>query len=284
MKTEKNILIAFILNLIFSIIELLGGIFTNCISILSDAIHDICDSISIGISFILEKISKKSVNDRYTFGYVRYSVLGALITNLILIVSSILIIYNAIKRFNNPVIINYDAMIIISVIGIILNMVATIITKENNSLNEKAVSLHMFEDTLGWIIVFIGSIIIKITQINNIDSIMSIGVSLFIFIHAFKNLNEIVKLFLIKTPKNISLNEIKKELLKIKNILDVHHIHIWSLDGIRNYATMHIVTNKESFKLKKEIKEKLFKFNIIHTTIEFEKEDEFCYENSCNLK
>lgn len=285
MKTEKNILTAFILNLSFSIFELIGGIFTNSISIISDAVHDFGDALSIGISLVLEKISKKKPNETYTYGYVRYSVLGALITTIVLTLGSIFVIIGGINRILNPETINYDGMIIFAIFGVIINFLAAYFTREGDSLNQKAVNLHMLEDVLGWVVVLIGSILMKFTDISLIDSIMSIGIALFILINAFKNMKSILDLFLEKTPKNISVEEIKKHLLEIKGIIDVHHVHIWSIDGYNNYSTMHVVTDEKNIKeLKNKIREEMNEHGICHTTIEIEDKDDICDEKECEIK
>ncbi len=285
MKTEKSILIAFILNLLFSLLELIGGIFTNSISIISDAIHDFGDALSIGISLVLEKISKKKPDKKYTYGYARYSVLGALITTIILTIGSIFVILGGINRILKPEIINYNGMIIFAIFGVIINFLATYFTRKGDSINQKAVNLHMLEDVLGWIVVLIGSILMKFTNILVIDSIMSIGIAIFIFISAYKNLKDILDLFLEKTPKNISVEEIKKSLLNIKDIIDVHHIHIWSIDGFTNYSTMHIVTeNKNVKELKSQIRNEMCKQGISHTTIEIEDKNDNCDEKECEIK
>ena len=283
MKTEKNILIAFILNLGFGIFEFFGGLFTNSISIISDSIHDIADALSIGISLLLERKSNKKPDNEYTFGYVRYSVFGSLITILILIIGSILIIYNAIIRIKNPVNINYQGMIFFAIIGIIVNYLAVYFTKGGKSLNQKAVNLHMLEDVLGWIVVLIGAIIMSFTNINIIDPILSIFVALFIFKHAISNLKIIIDLFLEKTPKGIDLDKIKKDILTIEGIKDLHHIHIWSLDGYNNYAMMHIVSDKNNILIKNKIKNKLKEYNIFHTTIELETTKEECLDKDCQI-
>ena len=192
MKTEKNILTAFILNISFSIFELIGGIFTNSISIISDAVHDFGDALSIGISLILEKISKKKPDEKYTYGYARYSVLGALITTIVLTIGSIFVILGGINRILNPKPINYDGMIIFAIFGVVINFLAAYFTREGNSINQKAVNLHMLEDVLGWVVVLIGSILMKFTNISLVDSIMSIGIAIFILINAFKNLKDIL--------------------------------------------------------------------------------------------
>ena len=211
-KTEKNILIAFLLNLSFAIFEFIGGLFTNSIAIISDSIHDIGDALSIGISFFLEKKSKQRPDDKYTYGYVRYSVIGSLITTIILIVGSIFVIYNAINRILNPVEVKYNGMIIFAILGVIINFLAAYFTKEGNSLNQKSVNLHMLEDVLGWVIVLVGAIIMKFTDISIIDPILSNLVALFILKHAIDKFKLILDLFLEKTPKNINIDELKTQI------------------------------------------------------------------------
>lgn len=284
MKSEKNIFIAFLLNISFSIFELIGGLFTNSIAIISDAIHDFGDSLSIGISYFLEKKSKKKPDNKYTYGYTRYSVLGAIITNTILIIGSILVIYNAIIRIMNPRDINYNGMIIFAVFGCLVNFWAAYFTREGSSLNQKAVNLHMLEDVLGWAVVLIGAILIKFTELTIIDPILSILVALFILLNAIKSYKKIINLFLEKTPDDLEINEIKEHILNIKDVIDVHHIHIWSIDGFNNYATMHIVTESKNInKLKHAIKEELKEHNISHTTIEIEDKEYLCDEHECNI-
>ena len=282
MKTEKNILIAFLLNVTFSIFEFIGGFLTNSVAILSDSIHDLGDAVSIGISYFLEKKSKKHADNKYTYGYVRYSVLGGVITTTILLVGSILVIIGAVKRLFNPVEVDYSGMIIFAVVGVVLNFIAAYVTREGNSINQKSVNLHMLEDVLGWIVVLIGAIIMKFTDIKILDSIMCIGVALFILIHSIKNLKKVLDLFLEKTPEDIDINELKEHLLEIKGVDDIHHIHVWSIDGYNNYATMHIVTKTNDLnKLKKEIREELEEHNICHSILETE--DEACDDKECHV-
>lgn len=283
MKTEKNILIAFILNLGFSIFEFIGGAMTNSVAIISDSIHDIGDAMSIGVSYFLEKKSKKKPDDKYTYGYIRYSVIGSTITTIILILGSLLVMYNAIRRIINPVDINYNGMIIFAVVGVVVNFLAAYFTREGNSLNQKSVNLHMLEDVLGWMVVLIGAIIMRFTDIRIIDPILSILVALFIFKNAVSNFKLILDLFLEKTPNGISIDELKENILKIEEIKNVHHIHIWSIDGYNNYATMHIVVDGDIKKTKKLVKEELKEHGISHTTIEIEDIDEICEDETCKL-
>ena len=281
MKTEKNILFAFLLNLGFSIFEFFGGIFTNSVAILSDSIHDLGDALSIGISFFLEKKSKKKPDNNYTYGYVRYSVLGGLITTVILMVGSILVIYNAIGRIIHPVEINYKGMIVFAIVGVVMNFIAAYLTKEGDSINQKSVNLHMLEDVLGWAVVLAGAVIMNYTDVRIIDPIMSIGVALFILINTLKNLKQILDLFLEKTPQNIDIEHLKEHLQEIEGVDDIHHIHVWSIDGYNNYATMHIVTKSENIKqIKAEIREELEEHGICHAILETE--DEVCDDVDCN--
>ena len=284
MKTDKNILIAFLLNLSFSIFEFIGGIFTGSVAILSDSFHDICDALSIGISYFLEKKSKKEANYKYTYGYIRYSILGGIITTIILITGSIFFFFASVKRLFNPVSINYDGMIIFAIIGVIVNMLASYSTKGGHSLNQKSVNLHMIEDVLGWLVVLIGSILMKFTDITYIDSILSILVALFILFNALKNIKRIIEIFLEKTPKDINIEKLKKHILRIDGVYDIHHIHIRSIDGFNNFLTMHAVVDKYNHEIKGRIKEELKKHNISHSTIELELKDEICNDIKCEIK
>lgn len=284
MNTKRNILIAFILNLFFSIFELLGGYITGSIAITSDAIHDFGDAISIGIAYFLEKTSHKKPNNTYSYGYLRFSVLGGLLTTLILFISSIIVIYNAILRLITPTPINYDGMLIFAIVGLIVNLMATYFTHGGKSINQKAVNLHMLEDLLGWIIVLIGAIIIKFTNFYIIDPIMSIILATFIIHNALKTLIQITNIFLIKTPKNINVNQLTEHIKDIEGVIDAHHLHVWTLDGETNCATLHVVVEKFDVNIKVEVKNELMEHGITHTTVELETPLENCKETSCNVK
>lgn len=284
MKSEKNILIAFLLNLAFSIFELIGGFFTNSVAIISDSIHDIGDAASIGISYFLEKKSKRQPDDTYTYGYLRYSVMGSVITVLILLIGSVLVVINAVNRIFNPQEIHYNGMIVFAVIGVLVNFLAAFFTRHGDSLNQKAVNLHMLEDVLGWAVVLVGAIVMRFTDLKLIDPILSIAVAVYIFVHAFSHLREALDLFLVKIPKSVDLEEIKHHLTEIDGVLGVHHIHIWSMDGNQNYATMHIVTDGDPLTVKKAVKDELQEHGIVHATLELESEDEACEEEHCHIR
>lgn len=273
MKTDKKILIAFLLNLGFSIFELIGGIFTNSVAILSDSVHDFGDALSIGVSYFLEKKSRKAVDDSHTYGYRRYSVLGGLITTVVLMLGSGIMIKESIERLFHPVAVDYRGMLVLAVIGVIINLIAAYVTREGDSLNQKSVNLHMLEDVLGWVVVLVGAIIMNIADLGILDSLLSIGVATFIFVCALKNLVEISDLFLEKTPADVDVGQIKEELLCIEYVEDVHHLHIRSIDGTAHYATLHIVTKAADLpSLKAAVREKLAEYHIVHAVIETEVE------------
>ena len=287
-NASENIKVAFLLNLGFSILEAIGGFLTNSISIFTDSIHDFGDSISIGVSYLLEKQSNKDPNHKYTYGYLRYSLLGALITSIILLTGSVVVIYNAIPRIIHPEEINHDAMIIFAIFGVIINGYAAYRTSHGEKHNEKAINLHMLEDVLGWIAVLIGSIFIKYFNLTIIDPILSILIAIYILYHVYRNLKEVFDIFMEKSPVYIDVNEVKNEINKQNDeIKNIHHVHIWSLDGINNYMTAHVLlkkdlNEKQIIELKNKLKEQLKKSNINHTTLEIEYNNEKCNSKECN--
>ena len=284
MKTEQNILIAFFLNLAFSIFEFAGGLFTGSVAIISDAVHDIGDALSIGISYFLEKKSRQQPDDRFTYGYARYSVLGGAITTLILLLGSVTVIYNAMGRIISPSPIHYNGMIIFALVGVCVNFGAAVLTRKGDSLNQKAVNLHMLEDVLGWLVVLVGAVVMRLTDFPLIDPIMSIGVAVFILVHAVRNLKQITDLLLEKTPRNIQVRDIKQHISELDGVINVHHLHIWSMDGRNHYATMHIVTDADPHEIKARVRQELREHGIGHVTLELEAEGEHCHEEICHVE
>ena len=281
MNTDRNILIAFVLNLLFSIFELFGGIITGSVAIVSDAFHDFGDAVGIAVSYLMERKSKKTTDDVYTYGYARYSVFGSLVTTFILIAGSLVMIYNAAVRLFNPVEINYDRMLIFAVVGVVVNFGAAFFTRDGHSLNEKAVNLHMLEDVLGWTVVLIGAVVMRFTDFWIIDPVMSIAVSLFILVHSIKNLKAGFDVLLEKTPNNVSVSELCEHIKEIGGVIDVHHVHVWTIDGMNSYATLHVVTDADSSAVKSAVKEELREHGICHATVELEGQNERCNEECC---
>lgn len=284
MKTQRNILIAFILNLSFSVFEFIGGIITGSVAITSDAVHDLGDAVSIGVSYFLERKSKRQPDEEYTYGYARYSVIGGFITTLILLTGSVMMIYASLGRLIHPTAISYNGMILIAVVGVAVNMCAALFTRKGDSINQKAVNLHMLEDVLGWVVVLIGAVVMRFTDMRFIDPLMSVGVSVFILINAIGTLKEITELFLEKTPHGINVHELMEHITEIDGVLDVHHLHLRSIDGYNHCATMHVVSDSEPHKLKENIKDELREHGIGHVTIELESSGEPCHDRDCRIE
>ena len=284
MKSERNILIAFLLNLFFSVFEFAGGILTGSVAIISDAVHDIGDAASIGVSYFLEKKSKRQPDEIYTYGYARYSVIGSVITTVILLVGSAAVIYNAIARIISPVQIDYGGMIIFAVVGVCVNFGAAFFTRHGESLNQRAVNLHMLEDVLGWVVVLIGAVVMRFTDLLIIDPLMSVGVAVFILVNAVSNLRSAVELFLEKAPVGISVSELCEHVLKTEGVISVHHVHVWSMDGYNNYATLHIVTDSDPHRIKDAVRHELLEHGIGHVTLELESPGEHCHSQSCRVE
>ena len=283
MKSHRKILFAFLLNAFFAVFEFLGGAFTGSIAIVSDAIHDVGDAFSIGVSYALEKLGGKKADHKYTYGYYRYSVLGGVIQSVILLCGSVLVVYNAVLRFINPAPVDYSGMIVIAVIGFVINFVAAYFTSGGESINQKAINLHMLEDVLGWVIVLAGAVVMRFTDWWFLDPILSIGLAVFIGFSALKNLKIVLDIFLQKIPKGIDAGEIMHHLTEIEGVESAHHLHIWSMDGYRNAATVHIVTDGDMGTVKKAVREELAEHGISHTTVECERTDEVCPEVNCDF-
>ena len=283
MKAEKNILVAFALNLLFSAFEFFGGLLTGSVAIISDAAHDFGDAASIGVAYFLEKKSRCRPDGAYTYGYARYSVIGGAITTLILLLGSVLVAYNAVGRLLHPTAIDYNGMILFAVVGVCVNTCAMLFTRGGRSLNQRAVNLHMLEDVLGWGVVLVGAVVMRYTDWAFIDPLMSIGVAVWIFLHAWKGFQEILEIFLEKVPRGIHAQEIEAHLCEIEGVKDVHHIHIWSMDGQRHCATLHVVAIGDLVAVKGKIRHELAKNGIGHVTVEIETEEEHCSDRRCSV-
>ena len=281
MKTQRNILIAFLLNLFFAVFELVGGIWTGSVAILSDAVHDLGDAAGIGISWLLERKSRREPDEHYTYGYGRYSVLGSLSTTLILLLGSAAVICSAVDRIIHPTAIRYDGMLAFAVVGVAVNLIAAFVTREGDSLNQKAVNLHMLEDVLGWAVVLVGAVVMRLTDFALLDPLLSIAVAVFILTHAVGNLREGIGLLMEKVPETVHLHEIRQHILAIDGVTDVHHLHVWSLDDRRNCATMHLVTSADPHQIKEAVRTELREHGIGHATLELEVEGEQCGEETC---
>jgi cobalt-zinc-cadmium efflux system protein len=276
-----NIKIAFFLNLAFTIIEIIGGFWTNSMAILSDALHDLGDSLSLGVSWYLQNYSKKGPDYKFSFGYSRFSLLGALINSIVLLGGSVLILSRAIPRIFNPEPVNAKGMIAFAVLGIFINGAAVLRLRKGKSLNEKVVTWHLLEDVLGWVVVLIGSIILNFKDLPIIDPLLSMGITIYILYNVVKNLKKVMNVFLQGVPEDISIEEIEKLVEEKTEALSVHHTHIWTIEGERNMLSTHVkipdsYNSQDIINLKKNIRKLLTEKNIEHVTVEIEFESEEC--------
>ena len=277
MKTEKRILLAFLLNFLFAVFEFIGGAVTGSITLTSDAVHDLGDAASIGISYYFERKSKRKPDGRYTYGYARFSVLGSALTTAILLCGAVLLIHNAILRILAPRPIDYNALIGFAAVGMAVNLVAVLVTRRGASLNQRAVSLHLLEDLLGWGAVLVGATVMRFVDFPILDPLMSIGIAVLILVSSLRGLREILDLFLEKVPEGITVGAVCERVVAVPDVLDVHHIHLWSMDGERNYATMHVVTDADPHVIKERVRDALAELGISHATLELEREGEECH-------
>ncbi len=278
-ESQKNIGIAFFLNAIFVVIEIVGGLLTNSIAILSDAVHDLGDSLTLGLSWILEKRSRRPGNSLYTYGYKRLSLVGALMNAVVLLVGSGFIIANAIPRLFSPEPIDPKGMIILAVLGITINGVAVLRLKKGTKIAEKVVSLHLLEDVLGWFAVLIVSIILLFADIPILDPILSLLITAFVLKNVVQNFGQIIKIFLQAVPDGYDLSKIEDDIIKnYPSVFDIHGTKLWTLDGDSNIMTFHMCVKNEPdlneiINLKRSVKNTLGKMGIEDVTIEIENLD-----------
>lgn len=274
-EREKRVRFAAFLNVAFTLLELVGGLWTNSLAILSDALHDFGDSIALLSSWFFERGAQRSPDSKKTFGYQRLSLFSALFSASILIGGSIFIILQAIPRVFNPELVNAFGMLGIAIIGILFNGLGFFLLKKGESLNEKVLSWHLLEDLLGWGAILGGSIVIYVWDIYVIDPLLTIGLSIFILYNVTINLREAINILLQGVPKHINLKKVKKDLTSVKGVLGIHDIHVWSLEGETDVLTAHVVLDDEELKNQSEeikhiVKEILLKHHIEHSTIEIE--------------
>jgi len=284
----KNIKVAFFLNLFFTLLEIVGGFFTNSMAILSDAVHDLGDCLSLGLAWYFQKIANKGSDSSYSYGYKRFSLLGAIINSIVLTVGSIFILTEAIPRIFHPEKTQAVGMFLLAFVGILVNGLAFLRLKHGSSLNEKVVSLHFLEDILGWIAILVGAVLIYFFNILFIDPVLSVGIALYVLFNVYKNIRETLHIILQGIPADIDVAEITENLQQFKGIEHIHDLHVWSVDGNYNILTVHVVTNKsleieKITELKSKIRNSLKQKGIQHATIEFETTDERCdFENGCD--
>ncbi|MEY8591188.1 cation diffusion facilitator family transporter [Butyricimonas hominis] len=280
--STKNLGIAFFLNLGFAVIEIIGGVWTNSVAIISDAVHDFGDAFSIGVSFFLERYSKKRRTRTFTYGYKRFSTLGALINSIVLLVGSVFVFMETIPRLFHPAEVNYSGMMWLAIAGLAVNGFAALRLMKGNSISQRAVMLHLLEDVLGWLAVLVGSLVIRYTGWYFIDPLLSVCIGIFILTNVCRNLYAIFRILLQATPEHIPEDKVKPVLEGVPGVKEVHDLHVWTLDGEKNIASAHLIvpdvaSREDVIKVKHEAVDKLKEMGIDHLTVEIEYESEGCY-------
>lgn len=280
-KNTENFKIVFLLNFAFTIFEIIGGILTNSIAIISDALHDLGDSFSIGLAWFLEKYSHKKSNNKFSYGYGRFSLLGALINAIILIIGSTFVLANAIPRLISPQKTNAEGMIIFAIVGVAVNGFAALRLKNEGSMNARILMLHLLEDVLGWAAILAVAVSFLFWPNYILDAVLSIIITLYILYNVFVNMKKTVSLFLQATPENVDIDLIDEKLLTIEKVISTHHTHVWSMDGANHILTTHLIVDKsttreEIVRIKLKCKQLFEDLKLSHFTIEIELEDEVC--------
>lgn len=278
---NKNLRTAFFLNLAFTIFEFIGGFFVNSVAIISDAVHDLGDSLSLGTSWYLQHKSQQEADQTFSFGYERFSLLGALINSVVLIAGSIYVIYEAVERLQAPESPNAQGMLVFALVGVAVNGFAAWKLSHGSSMNERVVSWHLLEDVLGWVAVLIVSIILQFRDIPWLDPALSLFITAYILWNVVRRLKETLFIFLQGAPKDISLEGLRQELLQVDKVASLHHTHVWSLDGEHHVFTTHVKlahidTFEQLLQVKDAIKQKLARYSFTHCTVETELEEETC--------
>ena len=281
----KNMYWAFGLNAFFTIIEFIGGVIFNSTAILSDAVHDLGDTLAIGSNIYLEKKSLKKVNSTFTYGFRRLSVLAGLANAIILISGSAIMAFKAIERIIDPEPVNSLGMFWMAVLGVLFNSAAVwSMKKSKQGINAKTMYLHLLEDALGWVVILIGSLLIGYYNIPVLDPILSLCLSLFIAYNGIKLLKPVYLILMATVPKSLDMKKLNSKINDVVGLIELHDTHVWSLDGEYHILSAHALiradaTAKEENEIKTKIIEICRNLNIFHTTLEIERDGDECRED-----
>lgn len=279
--SESNLKVAFFLNLGFTVLEIAGGVWTNSIAILTDALHDGGDTASLGLAWYFERLSERGRTPKHTFGFKRFRLLGGLITGLVLIAGLGFVLWQAVGRLMEPEPVNAPGMMALAVVGMAVNGYAVLRTRKGSSLTEKVVSWHLLEDTLGWAAVLIGAGMMVIWDIPIIDPILSIGISLLVLWNVGRNLKKVMSVFLQTAPESFDAEGFEKKVGTLPGVHAAHHIHAWSLDGESHVLSAHVVmsadaTREQILGVKARVREILDEDEFTHVTLDVELVGEEC--------
>lgn len=269
---ERNMFVVFLLNLFFSIAEFIFGTLFKSQAILSDAVHDLGDALSIGLAYFFEKISSRDSSPKYSFGYRRFSLLGGLVTSVILLGGAAVMIVNTVPTLLNPTEVNHQGVFWVAIGAIVINGFSVWLMSGGKSSNEKLLNIHLFEDLFGWILVLVMSVILNYTNWYILDPILSLGIAGWIIYVTLPEFIRISKIFLQAVPDEIDTEKLHHEIMAINKIQKISHFHIWSTDGQQHMMSLTVTTgvekNRAQERIKQKIREIVFEYNISHITIE----------------
>lgn len=280
-QEEASLGLAFGLNAGFAVVELIGGLLTNSVAILSDALHDLGDSLAIGMAWILARLGRRDATDRYSYGFRRLSLLGALLNGLVLVAGSVVVLGEAIPRLWAPEMPHAPGMLGLALLGVTVNAYAALRVRGGRSQNARVISWHLLEDVLGWVAVLIASLVLMVFDWPILDPLLSIGFTLFILFNVARTTLQTARLFLQSVPADISLIATTEALCTLPHVCNVHHVHIWSLDGDHHVLTAHLeleqgITLPQLRLLKLDAAERIRTLGFAHSTLEYEFDDETC--------
>ena len=240
MKAKYTVWLAFFLNLTYAIVEFIaGGVFGSS-AVLADSVHDLGDAIAIGISAFLESISNREEDSHYTLGYKRFSLLGAMITAVILMTGSVLVILENIAKIFHPQPVNDEGILWLGIIAIIINVLASLVIRKGQTKNESILSLHFLEDTLGWVAVILMAIVLRFTDWYILDPLLSLVISFFILSKALPRFWSTLKIFLDAVPEGVDIQKIKTDLAELDHVASVNQLNLWTMDGLEKNAIVHV--------------------------------------------
>lgn len=281
-EAAKNIAGAFWLNAFFVVVEAVGGWATNSVAILSDALHDFGDCLSLGTAWFLAKKAEQPRDGRYSYGYRRFSLLGSVFLSGVLTVSSAVMLAEAGKRLFAPEEVGAKGMMWIAAFGVVVNGAAALRVKKGTSLNERAVFLHVMEDVLGWVAVLAAAAVMSVADVPVLDPLLSIGIAAWVLWNVARNLRGVFRILLQGVPEDVDPEGLKSRILAVEGVEEVHDLHLWSLDGESHVMTLHVVTRAEDVReVKRAVAAAAKGFRVGHATIEVERPGEGC-ETDCD--
>ncbi|TAF66489.1 MAG: cation transporter [Cytophagales bacterium] len=277
-QDSSNIAFAFWLNFSFCLLEFGGGVFTNSIAIMADALHDLGDSLALGLAWYFQRLSTKERDGYFSYGYGRFSLLGAFINATVLLVGALVVMREVFNRLLAPQDTYAEGMFVFAILGILVNGAAVIRLNKGTSLNSRVAALHLLEDVLGWFAVLVGSLVMYFTNWTIIDPILSLFINFFILFHVYKSLKSTFRVLLQGVPSHVDEAKVRERILAIDNVKDLHDLHLWTLDYEYHIMTVHLVVHEmvRISELKQEVRHILHHLHITHVTIEIETEAEPC--------